>query len=48
MWRHILRESEGGRDDVFVQQVDIIALRIGGVVVKRKIAGEHGVLKKRY
>lgn len=36
-------EGEGGVDDVLVEEVDIVAFRVGRIVVVGEVAGEHGV-----
>jgi hypothetical protein len=41
---NIFGEGERGRDDVFVEQVDVVALWIGWVVIEGEVAGEHGIL----
>ena len=39
----VLGEGERGVDDVLVEEVNVVAVRVGGVVVKGKVAGEHGI-----
>jgi len=39
----VVGEGQRGVDDVLVEQVDVVAVRVGGVVIKGEIAGEHGV-----
>jgi hypothetical protein len=41
--RYVVWEGEWGVDDVFVQQVDVVAVWVGGVIVEGEVAGEHGV-----
>jgi hypothetical protein len=40
----VFGESERGRDDVLVQEVDVVTLGICWVVVEGQVAGQHGVL----
>lgn len=42
----IFREGERGRNNVFVQQVDVITVWVRRVIVKGQVTGEHGVLFK--
>lgn len=44
MWRDIFGEGERCRNDIFVQQVDVVAFRVGWIVIEGEIAGEHGIL----
>lgn len=44
----IFGESEGRSDDVLVKEVDIVAVRVGWVIIERQIACEHGVLNEAY
>jgi hypothetical protein len=41
--RDVFREGERGADDVLVEKVDIVAIRIGRIVVERKVTSEHGI-----
>jgi hypothetical protein len=41
---YIFGESEGSGNNVFVQQVDVVAFWICWVVIEWQIASEHGVL----
>lgn len=48
MWSHIFGECQGGCDDVFIQQVDVVTIRICRVVVKGEISCKHRVLIAPY
>jgi len=41
--RDPIREGELSRSDVPIEEVDIVSIRIGGIVVVGKVAREHGV-----
>jgi hypothetical protein len=41
--RDVLWEGKRGVDDVFVEQINVIAVRVGGVVIEGEVASEHGV-----
>jgi hypothetical protein len=42
----IFGECERSVDDVFVEQVDVVAFGVCGIVVKREIACQHGILQR--
>jgi hypothetical protein len=42
----VFGEGQRRGDDVLVKEVDIVAVRVGWIVVERQIAREHGVLNK--
>lgn len=42
--RDIVRKYKGGRQDIVVQLVDVVAVRVGWVIVERKIARQHRIL----
>jgi hypothetical protein len=46
--RDIFGEGEGGGADVFIKKVDVVSFRIGWIIVKREIAGQHRVLPVRH
>lgn len=39
----VIGEGEGSIHDVLIQQVDIIAIGIGRVIVERKVPCKHGI-----
>ena len=41
--RDIVREGERGIDDVLVQQVDVVAIRVSRVIVEGEVARQHCV-----
>ena len=43
---NIFWEGQWSRDNVFIQKIDIVALRIGRIIVKGKVTGKHGILHK--
>jgi hypothetical protein len=44
MWRHIFGEGKWSVDNILVQKIDVIAFRVGWVVVEWQIASEHSIL----
>jgi hypothetical protein len=44
MRRDIFGESEWGGDDVLVEKVDVVTLRVRRVIVKGQVASQHGIL----
>ena len=40
---NVVGEGELGADDVLVEQVDIVTIWIGGIVIKGEVTCEHGV-----
>jgi hypothetical protein len=40
---NVFWEGEGSANDVLVEKVDVVAIRIGRIVVKGEVAGEHGI-----
>ena len=45
VWCDVFGESERGGDDVLVQKVDVVTLRVSWVVVEGQVASQHGVLR---
>jgi hypothetical protein len=41
--RHVFWEVEGGAHNILVEEVDVVTVRVCGVVIIRKVAGNHGV-----
>ena len=41
--RDVLWEGERSVYDVFIEEVDVVAVGVGGVIVEREVASEHGV-----
>ena len=39
----VIGKGERGADNVLVQKIDVVAVWIGGVVVKRQVSGKHGI-----
>jgi hypothetical protein len=44
MRRDILGEGQGRRDNVLVQQVDVITFRVGRIVIEGQVSCKHGIL----
>ena len=44
---HVFGKGEWSRDDVFIEEVDVVALRVGGIIVERQISSEHSILEKK-
>lgn len=42
----IFGEGKRGRDNVFIQKVDVVSFRIGWIVVERQISCEHSILEQ--
>jgi len=40
----IFGECERSRDNVLVEQVDVVSFRVGRIIIERKITSQHGVL----
>ena len=40
----VLGKGEGGRDYVFVQEVNVVSLWVGRVVVEGQVTGKHRIL----
>ena len=43
LWADIVRKRQRRRHNVLVQHIDVVAVRVRGIVVKRQVAGEHRV-----
>ena len=41
----IFGEGQRSADDVFVEEVDVVAFGVRWVVIERKVACKHGILK---
>ena len=39
----VVGEGKGSVDDVLVEQVDVVAVRVGRVVIEGEVASEHSV-----
>ena len=44
MWRYVFGESERCRNDVLVQEIDVVALWVCWIIVEGQVASQHGVL----
>lgn len=44
MGRHIFGERQRSRDNVLVQEINVITIRVGGVIVKGEVSRKHRVL----
>ena len=44
MWSNIFGESERGRNDIFVKQIDVVAFGVCWIIIKGKIACKHSIL----
>lgn len=44
MWRHIFRKCQRSRDNVLVQKINVITIRVGWVIVKGEVSRKHRVL----
>ena len=40
---NVIGERQLGADDVFVEQVDVVPIRIRGIIVKGQVSSQHGV-----
>lgn len=40
----VFGEGERGRDDILVEEVNVVAFGVGRIVVKRQVSGQHGIL----
>ena len=40
---YIVRERQWGVDDIFVQQVNVVSVGVGRVIIEGEVAGKHGV-----
>lgn len=44
MGRHIFGKCQRSRDNVLVQKINVITIRVGGVIVKGEVSRKHRVL----